>query len=54
MNNLYEAALHYQRQKLPIFPCQIRGKKPACARGLLRRHQRSRPHPIVVGADLAI
>ena len=33
--NLFEAALDYQRRNLPIFPCQPRGKEPACARGCL-------------------
>ena len=33
--SLYDAALEYQGRSLPIFPCQIRGKDPACARGCL-------------------
>jgi hypothetical protein len=35
MTTLYDEALRYQSLKLPIFPCQIRGKEPACARGCL-------------------
>jgi hypothetical protein len=33
--NLFAAVLDYQRKGLPIFPCQPRGKEPACARGCL-------------------
>ena len=33
--NLFEAALDCQRRGLSIFPCQIRGKEPACARGCM-------------------
>ena len=35
MSTLYGAALEYQARGLPIFPCQIRGKAPACASGCL-------------------
>src|ERR1700720_3041377 len=35
MSTLYGAAVEYQARGLPIFPCQIRGKAPACASGCL-------------------
>jgi putative DNA primase/helicase len=35
MGPLYEAALEYAARGLPVFPCQPRGKNPACARGTL-------------------
>jgi hypothetical protein len=35
MGPIYEAALKYAARGLPIFPCQPRGKNPACARGAL-------------------
>jgi Bifunctional DNA primase/polymerase, N-terminal len=35
MTDLHDAALEYQKRRLPIFPLQPRGKEPACARGCL-------------------
>ena len=32
--SLYTYAIGYAQRGLPIFPCQLRGKEPACSRGV--------------------